>query len=310
MPIIDERMSRTRRLLMGIFTLGVFLVLVEGAAQLGWQLLEAYAFADRFEHGEKILRNDAINFMKQADGVYGYVLKPGFERGSVYTNENGFAQRDLIPLERVAGSLRLVALGESTTHGHHVDSGNYPAYLRRLLARYGSGYTRVEVLNAGVSGWVSGQIALRAERELAAYRPDVALLYVGWNDFQSYDPFEPPSKRAAFDRMYGSETFRAASGLKTIALLDAAKSALVLRLPKVRARMLRGLHGSLPEDPSQTYYFYLSNLDRIVDAFRAENPEVQIAISTLVGRWPHGTLGRASGTEAAAGHSPVLLGLC
>ena len=32
--------------------------------------------------------------------------------------------------------------------------------------------------------------------------------------------------------------------------------------------------------------FYLANLDRIVLAFRRENPAVLICISTLVGRWP------------------------
>ena len=47
-----------------------------------------------------------------------------------------------------------------------------------------------EVLNAGVSGWVSDQWATYSEIELSQYEPDVVIFYAGWNDFQSYDPFQ------------------------------------------------------------------------------------------------------------------------
>jgi hypothetical protein len=37
------------------------------------------------------------------------------------------------------------------------------------------------------------------------------------------------------------------------------------------------------------YRFYLLSMNRIIAAFRAGNPDVKIAVSTLVGRWPAGT---------------------
>jgi hypothetical protein len=39
--------------------------------------------------------------------------------------------------------------------------------------------------------------------------------------------------------------------------------------------------------PEETYTFFLASLDRIVTAYRSQDPNTRIAISTLVGRWPH-----------------------
>ena len=68
-------------------------------------------------------------------------------------------------------------MGESTTQGHSTDVGNYPVYLKATLEQRARGYAAVEIINAGVSGWTSDQLALRAERQLAAYRPDIVVLY-------------------------------------------------------------------------------------------------------------------------------------
>lgn len=273
---------------MAVFTVVVLLLLVEAGARALWAGLEAWTFSRRLEAGEKVLRNDGIHFMKQSDGLYGYVLKPGFDQGSHFTNAQGFAQRDTIPIERRPGVLRLVAMGESTTHGHGVDTGNYPAHLRRLLKGRVEEAAGVEVINAGVSGWISDQVALRAEHQLAAYRPDVVLLYVGWNDFQSYDPLGPVAKESNFERTYGTEAFRAVSGLRSVALVDAAIGALRREVGGWGNRRGTAERGRDAADDVSTYRFFLHNLDRVVEAYRAQHPEVVIAISTLVARWPYG----------------------
>lgn len=198
-------MPRVKRATFWTLLLLALLGGTELVAQIVWAYLERQAMEAVAAAGEKALRNDAINFLKEPHPVYGYRLKPGLDLQHLKTTVQGFPQREPVGVERRPGSLRLVAMGESTTMGHNVDTGNYPAHLRRLLAER-TGYSRdeAEVINAGVAGWVSGQIALLAERELKDYRPDIVFLYVGWNDFQSYDPLGPPPEQSYFDQRYKS----------------------------------------------------------------------------------------------------------
>lgn len=278
-------MSVGKRLAFAAVTVLLLVGAAEGVGRLVWWRLEARALDRRAERGEAQLRNDAINFMKQADGIYGYVLRPGFARGGHATNAEGFAQRDTVPVSRRPDALRVIAMGESTTQGHDTDVGNYPVYLKATLEQRARGYVRVEMINAGVAGWTSDQLAMRAERQLAAYRPDIVLLYLGWNDFQSYDPYDPPPTRSWFEAAYGVVPPGERLGLRSVELLSAAYTSVSTRV----AGALRWRHtrGAAPPPPLEDVYrFYRTNLDRIVSAYRQQDPGVRIAICTLVGRWP------------------------
>ena len=121
-------------------------------------------------------------------------------------------------------------MGESTTQGHSTDVGNYPVYLKATLEQRARGYAAVEMINAGVSGWTSDQLALRAERQLAAYRPDIVVLYAGWNDFQSYDPFGPPPTRSYFEQAFGVVPPGERLGLRSVQLLSAAYTSVSTRV--------------------------------------------------------------------------------
>lgn len=84
-----------------------------------------------------------------------------------------------IAADRPAGTLRIVAIGDSNTFGWDVDDGaNWPSQLQALLA---STRPDAEVINAGVWGYSSFQ-GLRRFREMVAFRPDVALVSFGGND--------------------------------------------------------------------------------------------------------------------------------
>jgi lysophospholipase L1-like esterase len=219
--------------------------------------------------------------------LYGYVLKPGFESEHLYVNAQGFAQRDLVPLGRSPGVVRLAAMGESTTHGHiDVDKGCYPTYLRQMIAESGRGYRGVEVINAGVAGWLSDQVALRAEHEIAAYRPDVVVLYVGWNDFQIYDPYLGAPPLSGFQTHFQGSRWHAQAvyQFKSVALLAAAYQKYCCHDTAAQAPS-----PSLDTPLEDLYRFYLQNLDRIVKAYRQANPQVHVALCTLVGEWPYGT---------------------
>jgi len=280
--------SRRKKLLFAALTfLGVFGA-IEVVAQMIWFGLESRAFSRTRRQGEEVLRNDLIHFMKVADGHYGFVLKPGFSRGGSVVNEQGFGQREVISIERRPGTLRFVAMGESTTLGHDVDNGNYPVYLRDVMKISGRGFSAVEMINAGVSGWLSDQVALRAERELVAYKPDIVVLYVGWNDFQSYDPYSPPPTISHFERVYGPAIVRDTFGLKSVELLSAWLFAAKARLREVAFSLPSGADIDR-FSARETYRFFLGNLHRIVHAFRAADPNVKLVLCTLAGRWPQGS---------------------
>jgi lysophospholipase L1-like esterase len=280
-------MSRGKKLLFAAVTVVIVLSAVEGVARVVWWLLESRALARTVRRGEAVLRNDAINFMKVADGRYGYMLRPGFFRGGAVVNDQGFAQRETVDRSRKAGSLRLIAMGESTTQGHDVDTGNYPAYLRRLVRNGARGVSETEVVNAGVAGWVSDQVALRAEWQMAEYRPDIVVLYLGWNDFQSYDPYGPKAAESYFNAVYGPSRVRDRLDLRSLELLSGVVAAARIRMAKPSG-VERERPG--PVTSAEIYRFFVASLDRIAHAFRTSNPGVTIAVCTLVGRWPQGTL--------------------
>ncbi len=200
-------MSYTKRILFAVVTLCLLAVAMEGTARLVWKRLAARAFAATQQRGEELLANDAIQFLKRPDPLYGFILKSGLHETAIVTTAEGFAQRESVPLERTPGTLRLAAMGESTTMGQNVDHGNYPSYLRKLLSQQGQ--RGVEVINAGVAAWVSDQVALRAENQVAAYQPDIVILYVGWNDFQAYDPYRPAPDRSFFYSYCGGSKYQA-----------------------------------------------------------------------------------------------------
>jgi lysophospholipase L1-like esterase len=268
-----------RKLAFSALTAAFVFGLIEGAARLVWWRLEARAFEQQLAAGERILRNDAINFMKVPDGRYGFAMKANFQQGQVAINSAGFLDRGEIPVARTPGRLRIVCLGESTTFGNGIDS-NYPASLEQILESQG---TPAEVINAGVPGWVSDQVALRAEHQMASYLPDAVVLYVGWNDFQSYNPMVGPPRVSYWVSGYKGQEWKqeAAARLRSVALLSSLYHG--------------GEAGPTPDERSTAtdegghYRFLFQNLDRTLTAFRRAKPDVQIFVSTLVGRWPAGT---------------------
>ncbi len=258
---------------------------VEGISRLIWWRFERISLRAHYQRGETTLRNDAINFMKVPDGVYGYTLKPGFRNDANTFNSQGFRQADDVPLRRLPGSLRIVCLGESTTLGTG-DESNYPSLLRQILERDASGFRAYEVINAGVPGWLSDQIALRVQRQIVAFNPDVAILYVGWNDFQTYDPLRPVATESSFTLGLGTAPFLqyADNASKTVALLRAWVASRAVA-PGHTAEEFRdaAAHATAPD---LRYRFLLKNLANIVDEFRSANPSIKIFVSTLVGMWP------------------------
>ena len=89
------------------------------------------------------------------------------------------AERDYA-IPKPAGTRRIVVLGDSYTMGYEVAEPQcYARVLERELSARGH---KVEVLNAGVSGYSTAEEYLRLTRELQPYEPDVVLVGFYGND--------------------------------------------------------------------------------------------------------------------------------
>ena len=98
------------------------------------------------------------------------------------TNSKGLRDRREFPYEKPAGTLRVLALGDSHTQGYEVrQAATYSAVLERYLASRG---VRAEVLNAGVSGFSTAEALAYLENEGYRYQPDVVVLGFYANDFE------------------------------------------------------------------------------------------------------------------------------
>jgi lysophospholipase L1-like esterase len=224
----DRKLPAWKKIVFALIPALLLFAVIEGVSRIIWADMESSA--------QEQDPNKVINYTRIYDPIVAYKLKPNLDTpdGSytneigrlsftvavkTHTNANGFMQRDDVALEKKPDSLRIMTVGESTTQGHNVDA-NYPSVLRDLFKDDPRYKSRVEVVNAGVAGWVSDQWALEAEHVLSAYKPDVVIFYAGWNDFQSYDPQGKMPTQSWFTGAY-SYLPGATFSLKSVALLSA-----------------------------------------------------------------------------------------
>jgi hypothetical protein len=102
-------------------------------------------------------------------------------------NDMGCRDRDY-PLERTAGTWRILALGDSYTMGVGVHARDvFTERLEELLNGARSrGMPTYEVINCGVSGYSTEDELILYQRHAARYHPDLVLLTMVWNDDRSY----------------------------------------------------------------------------------------------------------------------------
>jgi lysophospholipase L1-like esterase len=166
----------------------------------------------RFSIGRQIIFSSIIvaSFLLLAEGavrVYALVFRTPYER---YNGQTG--RLELVPnLRRTnnrgeefrinsrgfvgpefdahppLGVVRIMAVGDSCTFSDGFWRFSYPSILERYLNR-AAGRRRFEVINAGIEGYNSTFARARIEQELIGYRPDLVLLYIGWNDLMKTDP--------------------------------------------------------------------------------------------------------------------------
>lgn len=101
-------------------------------------------------------------------------------------NSKGFVgpEFDAVP---GPGVYRIIGLGDSCTFTTGFWQLGYPSQLERLLNEGGTS-RRFEVINAGIEGYNSTFALGRIRDELLQYRPQMIIIYIGWNDLMKNDP--------------------------------------------------------------------------------------------------------------------------
>lgn len=119
------------------------------------------------------------------------------DRPRVYYFDERTVGTSAIPVEvkKPKGVFRIVVVGDSMTFGPELQVHDaFPARLEKLLNLNASA-TRIEVINAGVSGFSSAD-QVRTVRTMLAYEPDLFILQVTLND-PEFEPFRARHRRSA-----------------------------------------------------------------------------------------------------------------
>ncbi|MFT5291621.1 MAG: hypothetical protein ACI8QS_001394 [Planctomycetota bacterium] len=158
-----------RRLLVSCVTLVVVFALVESAVRVRQYVrfgTTSQSYHDLEEH--------------TASGLM--VPKANAETGSIRVNPEGFRSPS-IPLDKPAGTVRLAFLGGSTTFCAEVSSNaaTWPHLVTEELRRTHPDVS-FDYLNAAAAGYTTADSLLNMRHRVAAYAPDVVVVYHGTND--------------------------------------------------------------------------------------------------------------------------------
>jgi lysophospholipase L1-like esterase len=224
-----------------ILTVG-FLLALEGGLRL-----YAYVRAE-WMRGKGLPPPGERSAYQVSDPVLGYALKPGYNAKGISINTLGFRGPEIAP-EKPRGTTRIFAIGDSTTFGLSGENCPYPEQLQRLLDnQYGLG--RFEVINAGVEGYGTDYALRLLETRIVPLKPDLVLVYVGWNDLYSTSPYNP--RQPALEDLHpenregGDWKARIAEALDSLYIARWLKKLIFLDLysivAKVRGKFAGGNH--------------------------------------------------------------------
>jgi lysophospholipase L1-like esterase len=158
-----------------VFSLLPVLVLL-GAGEIGLRVW-AYWFRTPYER-----YNPSSGRLELVRNMH-YTTARGLE---FRINSKGFLGPEFDDM-KPPGVYRIFAVGDSCTFGSGFWRETYPAIVGQILDADARS-SRFEVINAGIEGYNSEFALDRIRTELLAYRPDMVILYIGWNDLMKIDP--------------------------------------------------------------------------------------------------------------------------
>lgn len=121
-------------------------------------------------------------FRRSDNPVLYYEPRPGFHKGAVHINSDGFRDREF-RRDPPPGVTRIVVLGDSIIWGHRIASEDtFAKQLEALLVRRAVG--RYQVLNFGVSGYsLQQEIEMFISRAIN-FHPSIVILGTSVNDLE------------------------------------------------------------------------------------------------------------------------------
>lgn len=118
------------------------------------------------------------SFLYESDDALGYKISSKYKgkQGKYYLG----MRKDYFDINK-GNKFRIVCLGESTTFGQEQfdNSKTWPQILESLLNHPEA--KMYEVLNAGVCGYGSSNLAARMKTEILGLKPDMIIIFTGWN---------------------------------------------------------------------------------------------------------------------------------
>ena len=176
-------MARRRSPFRWLFALALILVMAEGATRLvEWA-------ADRNYSAPESVTSDRMLY--ESHPFIGYVVDADYAtpegvKHAVNTNSLGYRGAE-VRRKKPEGTFRIVCLGGSTTWGTGAtaDDRTWSAGLQRVLNQAlppESPYSRVEVINAGVSGYTALESFVNLKMRLLPLDPDLVIVYHAAND--------------------------------------------------------------------------------------------------------------------------------
>ncbi len=160
---INGWVGHARNILAATVSIVVSLVI----AEIGFRLATGVPILDGTDWRAEGAQSNRTGDRAIADPLLGWTLRPNFRTGSFNTIEHGF-RRNFDEKETRTGAI--LAVGDSFTEGFDdVDDANtWPAHLEKM--------TGTPVVNAGVAGYGTDQIILRAEQIIPIVKPKTLVI--------------------------------------------------------------------------------------------------------------------------------------
>jgi lysophospholipase L1-like esterase len=193
--------SRTwRRVLRAVVGVAFGLVLSEICLRLWVGYFASIANRQYYSRADQI-DEDEYRFVPHP--YFSFALNPNYVSGATSHNSLGLRGKE-VSHKKGTGVYRIICFGGSTTYGWGIEDDNntYPAQLETELQKRSK--RRVEVLNAGVSGYTSYESLAQLMFKLFAFEPDLLLSFDGINDVRArlVDPKYFRSDNTAFRRSW------------------------------------------------------------------------------------------------------------
>ena len=173
------RMPSKTELILPVFSILLTFFVLEVGARV-W--LKYLATPDQYDRYVLFTSLDAKDYAWTPHPYLAYAPTPSYRKGQTFHNSLGF-RNDEFPLDKPDGVYRIVALGGSSTYDVSIKDNSeiFTAQLEKLLKeKYG--YTKVQVINAGVPGYNSWEMLANLEFRVLDLDPDLVIIYEGTND--------------------------------------------------------------------------------------------------------------------------------